>query len=202
MAPRVEAVLFDLLMAVMDSPAVWARAAGDAARGLAWRDAVTARMQRSGRYRPYEGLVASTANALELPPTSIDRLRSAWRRMDPRPDADVIGRLTLPYAFVTNCSLALADEAARRSGLEPSFVLSAEEAGLFKPSPGIYLMACSRLRSAPERTLFVAGAAYDAAGARAAGLPAVLVMRRPLRESLDPRIHRLRGLEEVADLIR
>jgi HAD superfamily hydrolase (TIGR01493 family) len=202
MAPRVEAVLFDLLMAVMDSPAVWARAAGEAGRGLAWRDAVTARMVRSGRYRPYEELVASAADALDLPPTSIDRLWSAWPTMDPRPDADVIGRLSLPYAFVTNCSIALAHATADRSGLDPSFVLPAEEAGLYKPSPGIYRMACSRLRAAPERTLFVAGAAYDAAGASAAGLPAALVIRRPLRESLDPRIHRLRGLEELEDLMR
>ncbi|HEX2884615.1 MAG TPA: HAD-IA family hydrolase [Candidatus Limnocylindria bacterium] len=202
MPRRIEAVLFDLLMAVMDSPAVWALAAGDAERGMAWRDAVTARMVRSGRYRPYEELVASEARALHLPPSSVDRLWSAWRVMDPRPDADAIGRLALPYAFVTNCSTILAAEAARRSGLDPSFVLSAEEAGVFKPSPGIYLMACSGIRSAPERTLFVAGAAYDAAGARAAGLSAALVVRRPLRDALDGRIERLRGLDEVHRVIR
>ncbi|MGI8998534.1 MAG: hypothetical protein ACR2GO_02350 [Candidatus Limnocylindria bacterium] len=40
----VTAVLFDLLMGVMNSMDIWAAAAQDVHRGLAWRDAVTARM--------------------------------------------------------------------------------------------------------------------------------------------------------------
>jgi phosphoglycolate phosphatase-like HAD superfamily hydrolase len=45
--------------------------------------------------------------------------------------------------------------------------------------PRIYREACRRLASPPESTLFVAGSAYDAEGASASGLQAVLVARRP-----------------------
>jgi 2-haloacid dehalogenase len=57
-------------------------------------------------------------------------------------------------------------------------VLSAQEAGWYKPDPRIYQEACRRLRSPRESTLFVAGAAYDAEGAGAAGLRVLLVARR------------------------
>ncbi|MBA3435214.1 MAG: hypothetical protein H0U11_01850 [Chloroflexi bacterium] len=57
-------VLFDLLMAVMDSLTVWTDAAGGRRRGLEWRDAVTARMMASGSYAPYESLVAGAAAAM------------------------------------------------------------------------------------------------------------------------------------------
>ncbi len=192
-----EAVLLDLLMAVMDSPAAWSEATGDATRGLAWRDAVAESMVSKDTYVPYEALVAESAAALGLPQGAVPALRAAWRRMRPRPDATAIHRLEVPYAFVTNSSMDLAREAARRSGLEPAFVLSAEEAGRFKPRPEVYRMACERLGSAAGQTLFVAGAPYDAEGARAAGLPTALVVRRPLRSPLHPDIRRLNTLEEL-----
>ncbi len=190
-------MLLDLLMAVMDSPATWSEAAGDATRGLAWRDAVTERMASTDTYTPYEGLVAESAAMLGLPEGTVPALLAAWRRMRPRPDATAILRLEVPYAFVTNSSTELARDAARRSGLEPAFVLSAEEAGRFKPHPEVYRMAVERLGFAPGRTLFVAGAPYDAEGARVAGLPTALVVRRPLRSPPHPDIRRLRTLEEL-----
>jgi len=175
----VDVVLFDLLMAVMDSLAVWSLAAHDTRRGLRWRDAVTARVQDLPRYFPYEDLVAEAAVEEGLPPTAARELLEGWPDMEPWPDAAALARLTMPYGFVTNCSADLARTAARRSGLAPRFVLSAEEAGAYKPNASIYLEACGRLGTAPERTLFVAGSPYDAAGAQRAGLRAVLVNRRP-----------------------
>jgi hypothetical protein len=59
-------VLFDLLMAVMDSLAVWSAAARDPDRGLVWRDALTARMVDSASYTPYEDLVAEAAGTREV----------------------------------------------------------------------------------------------------------------------------------------
>lgn len=176
LAPR--AMLLDLLMATMDSMSVWAAAAGDRDRGLAWRDAVTARMIAAGRYVPYELLVADAAADLGLEPGTAERLADAWAEMRPWPDARAVANLRLPYAFVTNCSSALATVAADRSGLGPAFTLSAEEAGWYKPRPEAYLAAVARLGVTPSDVLFVAGAGYDADGASAAGLPAVLVRRR------------------------
>lgn len=173
------AVLLDLLMAVMNSMETWTVAAGDEQAGLAWRDAVTGRMIASERYVPYEQLVAEEARVGGLPPRAVNRLAAAWLEMRPWPDAADLRDLRLPYAMVTNCSHRLADQAASRSGLTPRFILSAEVAGWYKPRPEPYLRACEMMGSAPERTLFVAGAAYDAIGADRAGLRSRLVLRRP-----------------------
>jgi 2-haloalkanoic acid dehalogenase type II len=192
--PSPPAVLFDLLMAVMNSPASWAAAAGDPELGMAWRDAVTERMRQAERYVPYDALIAEAGVELRLPPRAADRLRGEWRRMRPWPDAIELSRLSLPYAFVTNCSAELAREAATASGLDPRFTFSAEEAGWYKPCPRIYRAACQRIGSEPERTVFVAGAAYDAEGALAAGLRVVLVRRRPPHRALNPEIQAVDNL--------
>jgi 2-haloalkanoic acid dehalogenase type II len=191
------AVLFDLLMAVMDSPAVWAVAAGNPAIGLRWRDAATDRMQQANRYVPYEALVAEAAAEVRLPSSAADRLGDAWREIRPRPDASALQDLDLPYAFVTNCSRSLARIAAARSGLVPRFTLSAEEAGWYKPRPEVYRLACERFGVAPGDALFVAGAAYDAEGARSAGLRSILVRRRAVPGSLHPGIAVVESLEEA-----
>jgi 2-haloalkanoic acid dehalogenase type II len=170
------AILLDLLMAVMDSPAVWESAAPG--RGTAWRDAVTLRMIDSVEYLSYEALVAEAARDLNLPPDASTTLFSAWPAMTPRADAAAIATLDVPYAFVTNTSRRLAETAAGRSGLRPAFTLSAEEAGCYKPDPRIYRAACDRLGFDAAQVLFVAGAPYDAAGARRAGLDAAWVRRR------------------------
>jgi 2-haloacid dehalogenase len=173
----VDAALCDLLMGVMNSLAIWSSAAGDERRGLAWRDAATKRMEASRSYVPYEELVASAASEHGLPREAVFKLFAGWREMEPWPDSASLVRLALPYAFVTNCSASLARVAGERSRLSPRFVLSAEEAGWYKPSPQIYREACRRLGPRPESTLFVAGSAYDAEGASGAGLQALLVTR-------------------------
>jgi HAD superfamily hydrolase (TIGR01493 family) len=177
--PRPGAILFDLLMAVMNSLEVWAVAAQDRDRGLAWRDAVTRRMAATTSYVPYEGLVAEVAAEIGLAPGAPEELWDRWSAMEPWPDAVAVDRLTIPYAFVTNCSTPLADVAARRSSLHPQFTLSAQGAGWYKPDERIYREACRRLDRPIERVLFVAGSPYDADGARAAGLSVAQVARRP-----------------------
>lgn len=173
------AVLLDLLMATMDSVATWTSAAGgDRERGLAWRDAVTRRMIEAGRYVDYDGLVDGAAFALGLPPGAPSALRRAWSMMQRWPDATALEVIGVPYAFVTNTSRILAEVAVERSGLEPAFTLSAEEAGWFKPRPEIYALAVEWLGLEAEAVRFVAGAAYDARGASDVGLDAVLVARR------------------------
>jgi 2-haloacid dehalogenase len=197
----VQGVLFDLLMAVMNSLDVWATAARDRQRGLAWRDAVTARMVASSFYSPYREFVAEAAGELGLSANAPSDLFKAWSEISPWPDASAVTRLPVPYAFVTNCSTGLAEMAAGRSGLRPVFTLSAEEAGQYKPDARIYLGGCRRLGSPPERTQFVAGAVYDAEGARNAGLRAALVARRTDQDGPDARIPVFTSLDEVVAAI-
>jgi 2-haloacid dehalogenase len=194
---RTDCVLFDLLMGVMNSLELWTATAGDRGRGLQWRDAVSARMRAAGRYVPYEELVSAAAMELGLDATASAALIDRWPQMDPWPDAIAINSLGLPYGFVTNCSTRLADIAAARSGLEPRFALSAEEAGCYKPKPEIYCHAVRKLGFTAERTAFVAGSSYDAAGARDAGMRSWLVARRLDPGPADPGISVAQSLTEV-----
>jgi 2-haloacid dehalogenase len=173
-----DGVLVDLLMATMNSLEIWTSAAGDEHRGLAWRDAVTARMVASSRYVPYEELVAEAATEVGLATTARADLLERWARMEPWPDAAALGDLRVPFGFVTNCSRELADLAVARSALQPRFTLSADEIGWYKPQPAAYAEGCRRLGTVPDRTSFIAGAPYDAEGALAAGLEAFFVVRR------------------------
>ncbi len=201
MTSRVDGVLLDLLMGVMNSPATWAVAAGDSTRGLQWRDTVTARMVDAGAYISYERLVADAASELNLAPNAPTDIVDRWADMDPWPDAAAIRRLPVPYGFVTNCSSRLAGLAADRSGLTPSFVLSAEEAGWFKPDARVYLEACGRLGTAPARTAFIAGSPYDAEGASTAGLPTWLVRRRADRPPPVESVTVAASLDEVVESV-
>ena len=92
----VGAVLVDLLMATMDSMRVWAVAAGGEEAGLAWRDAVTERMVRHGRYTPYRDLVRQAADEHGLDAGTPDRLEEAWHEMLPWPDAAALGTVGVP----------------------------------------------------------------------------------------------------------
>jgi len=184
-------------MATMDSISTWSSAAGDRGLGLAWRDAVTERMIEAGHYVPYDELVIAAASELHLPVAAPDRLHAAWTEMRPWPDAEALEALRVPYAFVTNCSTELAMVAAGRSGLAPAFTLSAEEADWYKPRVEIYRLACERVGAAPAEIRFIAGASYDALGAAAAGLPAVLVARRPLERRLPVEIATVTSLEDA-----
>ena len=197
----VQGVLFDLLMGIMSSLATWAAGAGDPEKGLRWRDAVTARMVAARRYAPYEDLVVDAATQVGLPPSAAAELLDRWSEMEPWPDAAALTALSMPYGFVSNCSTALARIAADRSGLGHRFTMSAEEAGWFKPEPAIYRAACRKLGTTPERTIFVAGSPFDAAGARAAGLNAWLVLRRPDHRPPDANLPTAASLEEIVDEI-
>jgi 2-haloacid dehalogenase len=196
-ATRVDGLLLDLLMAVMNSIDVWSAAAGHPRRGLAWRDAATARMAGGGDYVPYEELVADAAADVGLPRNAAALLVQRWSEMEPWSDAAALARLSLPFGFVTNCSTSLALLAARRSGLRPRFVLAAEEAGWYKPHAAIYREGCRRLGTPEDRAVFVAGSPYDAEGARSAGLQAMLVRRRRDQPISGSDIHAVGSLDDV-----
>ncbi len=195
------AILLDLLMATMDSISTWSSAAGDRDRGLAWRDAATRRMIGAGTYVPYDELVADAAADEGLEFDAPDRLRDAWMEMQRWPDTGALEALSVPFAFVTNCSADLATAAVERSGLRPAFALSAEEAGWYKPRPEIYRLACERMAVPADEVRYVAGAPYDAEGARAAGLRSVLIARREMRLPPNAEIAVVASLEDALGVV-
>jgi 2-haloalkanoic acid dehalogenase type II len=175
MTRRYDAVLFDLLTALLDSWTLWNDVAGDADRGRAWRAAYLRITYRTGAYRPYEALVAEAAEAVGLPRRLADDLDARYAELLAWNDApEVLMKLAaagLRLGVVTNCSERPGRVAAERTGTRFDVLVTAERAGVYKPDPRAYRLALDELRVAPERCLFVAGSAYDLTGTAAVGLP-------------------------------
>ena len=172
MAAR-QAVLFDLLTALLDSWSVWDRAAGSRDAGRRWRAAYLARTYGCGAYRPYEALVREAAAATGLGASHADALEAAWDSLAPWDDAcDFLGALAPRYRLgvVTNCSDRLGRRAAAAIGVPFDVVVTAERAGFYKPSPVPYRLALAELGLPPERVAFVAGSGFDLIGTAAVGM--------------------------------
>lgn len=73
-----QAVLFDLLTALLDSWTVWNAAAGSEPQGRAWRAEYLRRTYGCGAYLPYEQLVAEAAEAVGLPASAPAALEANW----------------------------------------------------------------------------------------------------------------------------
>jgi 2-haloacid dehalogenase len=172
-APR-EAVICDLLSALLDSWTLWKRVAGGEEEGRRWRLAFLERAATGDAYRPYLELATEAASDAGLAPALAEQLETRWDELEPWPEVpSVLGALNVPVAVVTNCSQELGRRAADRLGAPLAAVVSAERAGRYKPHPASYRLALDQLGVAPERVLYVAGAPYDVAGAADVGMTAV-----------------------------
>lgn len=200
-----EAVLFDLLTALVDSWTLWNDVAGSPEAGLAWRRAYLGLTYGCGAYRPYETLVAEAAAAAGIPADRPDALSARWSELRPWPEvADLLagmrGRVRL--GVVTNCSTAKGRAAAAAVFPDFDVVATAEEAGFYKPRSEPYALALDRLGTAPARTLFVAGSAADVPGAAALGMPVYWHNRigLPAVDAVTPTYHE-RSLAPLAGLV-
>jgi 2-haloacid dehalogenase len=167
------AVLFDLLTALLDSWTLWNTVAGSEASGRAWRAEYLRLTYGCGAYVPYEQLVRDAADAAGLPRQAADRLEARWCELAPwndvQPTLDALeGRTRL--AVVTNCSKRLGALAAARLATRWDCVVTAEEAGYYKPHPRPYLHALAKLGVDAADAAFIAGSGYDLLGTAAAGL--------------------------------
>jgi 2-haloacid dehalogenase len=175
MTRRYDAVLFDLLTALLDSWTLWNDVAGGVDRGRLWRAAYLRITYRTGVYRPYEDLVAEAAEAVGLPRRLADALDARYAELQPWNDApEVLAKLAadgLRLGVATNCSERLGRVAAERTGTRFEVLVTAERAGVYKPDPRAYQLALNELKVTPERCLFIAGSAYDLTGTASVGLP-------------------------------
>ncbi|MCU0648550.1 MAG: HAD-IA family hydrolase [Gemmatimonadaceae bacterium] len=187
-APR--AILFDLLTALLDSWTLWERAAGSEDGGRRWRAEYLRRTYGAGDYVPYDELVRASAEATGVSSAAVSELSSAWETLAPWPDvAMTLRRLprSLSLGVVTNCSYVLGRQAAaiveRAMGRPLDVIVTAEEAGAYKPDPRPYRAALAALQYAPHDVLFVAGSPSDLGGAAGVGMPIVwhnaIGVRRP-----------------------
>jgi 2-haloacid dehalogenase len=94
MKRRYEAVLFDLLTALLDSWTLWNSVAGSDEAGRLWRAEYLKITYGTGRYRPYEELVGEAAINVGLPREISDELASRYREIKSWPEVnDVLGKL-------------------------------------------------------------------------------------------------------------
>jgi 2-haloacid dehalogenase len=175
MIRRYDAVLFDLLTGLLDSWTLWNAVAGSEQAGRRWRAAYLAITYRTGRYQPYEELVARAAESVGLPRRLADELAARYGDIEPWPEAgDGLGKLLeagMPLGVVTNCSEALGRLAAGRIPVPFSVIVTAERAVHYKPDPQPYRLALNELGVTAENCLFVAGSAYDLFGTARVGMP-------------------------------
>lgn len=78
----------------------------------------------------------------------------------------------LKLAILSNGTPCMLDAAVRHSGLahQFDFVLSAEEAGIFKPHPTVYRLALDRLQMQAGEICSVSANGWDAYSAKAFGM--------------------------------
>jgi 2-haloalkanoic acid dehalogenase type II len=168
-----KAVLFDLLTALLDSWTLWNAVAGSEAKGRAWRAEYLRLTYGCGTYVPYEELVRDAARATGMPDSAPQALEDRWLELPAWSGAQAAldalqGRARL--AVVTNCSIRMGRLAAGRLRTKWDCIVTAEEAGCYKPDPRPYRLALSTLGIAPQDAAFVAGSGYDLFGTSAVGL--------------------------------
>ena len=196
------AVLFDLLTALLDSWTLWDRVAGGEEAGRRWRAHYLEITYGCGPYRPYEALVAEAAAAAGLPQSVAEALHAEWGRLEPWPEVPaVLAGLRargLRLGVVTNCSVAAGRRAAARCGVPFDVVMTAEEAGFYKPRPEPYRAALAAFGLPAGEVLFVAGSSADVPGAAGVGMPVVWHNRVGLaaRPGAKP-LHEARRLDEA-----
>jgi 2-haloalkanoic acid dehalogenase type II len=197
-----DAVVFDLLTALLDSWTLWNEVAGSPDDGLRWRRRYLELTYGCGAYRPYEQLVREPACDVGLAASLGERLEQRWDDLQPWPEAhQALRALQVPLAVATNCSVRLGERAARRVGTPFHTVVTAESVGFYKPRAEPYRAVLSALGTEPARTLFVAGSASDVPGAKAVGMPVYWHNRigLPSRDDtrpdyLEPTLDKLAGL--------
>jgi 2-haloacid dehalogenase len=201
---RYRAIGFDLLTALLDTWTLWSDVAGDRPLGMRWHAASQA-LLRGKHYRPFEDIVRESAGEVGLDANRADELLRRWGEFELWADVPpVLERLDGTRRFVvTNCSRKLGRLAAFRAG-RFELVVTAEEAGAYKPDPLPYRMALERLALDPAEVLFVAGSAHDVGGAARVGMDVYWANRggapaptdgTALREEPD-----FRGLLETLDV--
>jgi len=167
------AVLFDLLTALLDSWTLWNRSAGSEQAGRAWRAEYLRLTYGCGQYVEYETLVRQAAQHVGLPVSAPQALEENWLELAPWSGALAALQQLRPHcklAVVTNCSNRLGRQAASILPVQWDVVVTAEEAGTYKPDPRPYQLALDTLNLSHRDVAFVAGSSYDMFGTAAVGL--------------------------------
>jgi HAD superfamily hydrolase (TIGR01493 family) len=188
MAQKYDAVLFDLLTALLDSWTMWNRTARSEEMGRKWRAEYLKLTYGCGAYRPYGTLVAAAAEAVGLGAAYADKLAGVDVTLAELKKHHRLG-------VVTNCSQRLGLQAAAKVNVPFDVIVTSERAGFYKPDPRPYQLALDELGLPASRVLFVAGSGFELFGTSKVGLDTYWHNRvgltpppgapQPLKESPD-----------------
>jgi 2-haloacid dehalogenase len=171
---KYQAVVFDLLSALLNSWKLWNEIAGSEEIGLRWRKRYIQLTYAAGKYRPYEDIIREAAETEGIPGDRPIQLIRSWDKLEPWPETrEVLERLQprARLAVVTNCSEKLGAIAVEKTGIPFAQVITAERAGYYKPHPHAYRLTLELLGVQPHQALFVAGSPADLPGAAGVGMP-------------------------------
>lgn len=173
------AIFLDLFGAALDSDAVWMQAAGDAARGAAWRreaELLAADCCRRGISRDFEDLIREASRSAGVDTAGTDRF--LWLAADMKPFAERVdevdaARREAAVIAVANAPLAFAEKALERSGFAFDALAAADEAGAYAPDPALFERELARLGLAPHEAVAAVRTEALLEAAAAAGIEAV-----------------------------
>jgi 2-haloacid dehalogenase len=112
-----------------------------------------------------------------------DELLAAYRTLPAYPEVpEVISALKqrgAKLAILTNGDLDMIQDAVASAGLTGLFdaLITVHEAGVFKPDPRVYALACNRLDVQPGQISFQSSNRWDVAGGKAFGFRCVWINR-------------------------
>jgi hypothetical protein len=105
-AARYDAVVFDLLTALLDSWKLWNDVAGSEEAGMRWRRKYLEITYGCGAYRSYASLVEEAAVAAGHPASLAQDLVARWQELEPWPEVPAVlaelggaGRIDKPRVF-------------------------------------------------------------------------------------------------------
>jgi 2-haloacid dehalogenase len=120
---------------------------------------------------------------LRLSTADRDRALQGWLEVRPYPEVqstlDLLAAQRRRCVILSNGSPNMLHAALTSAGIDGRFqaVLSVDAIRIFKPHPRVYQMAVDALTTPPGELLFISSNGWDAAGARAFGLPVAWVNR-------------------------
>ena len=172
---RYDAVLFDLLTALLDSWSLWNAVAGSEQAGRRWRAAYLAITYRTGRYQPYEELVAAAAELVGLSAHLADELAARYGEIEPWPEvAERTRHAACSRRAAWRGHQLLRGTWTPRRKPHPGSIQRHRHRrtrGLLQTRAAAVSVALDELGVVAERCLFVAGSAYDLFGTARVGLP-------------------------------
>lgn len=120
-------------------------------------------------------------NRIDFDAGAADEIMTFWQDLNPYPEVlDALHRLKQRYDLVALSNgnpHFLEHLATNRIGWDFDAIISVSEVGAFKPHPGVYRHAATRLGLEPAECLMVSANSFDVLGARACGFRAAFVNR-------------------------